>query len=120
MSVLEIILGIVAALFAGVSIWEFVAFKSFKAKYKAEAEKDKAEADTAKQGALESRITSLEGFVRDQGLLIDDLRKEVLSLTADKIAKERRIVQLEAENKSLKSEVDSLKQEIESSKNKKK
>lgn len=109
---LNILLGALVALFGGLNIFQIVSFKSYKKKNQAEAEKDEAEAEESKQSALERRLASLEAMYNKQGEVIDQLRKEVLTLTTDKIASDRRIVQLEAENKALTDKVTRLEAEL--------
>lgn len=112
MTIVEVILSALVATFAGLNIYQLVSFRSYKNKYKAEAEKDEAEAAESKQSALERRITAMENLLNEQGAVMDGLRKDILRLTSEKFANERRIVQLEAENKTLKEKVDQLEKEV--------
>ena len=112
MGTLDTILGIVAALFAGVSIWQFINFRRYKAKYAAEAEKDTAEAEESKQSALERRLASLEALYESQGAVIDGLRKEILTITTEKYASDKRNVELTAQVNSLEEKVAQLESEL--------
>ena len=108
----NIIVGALAALFAGLNIFQFVAFKSYKKKYAAEAEKDQAEAEELKQSAIERRLEAMERLYATQGEEIDKLRMAVINLSKEKFENEKRIIQLEGENKSLKEKVDWLEKDI--------
>ena len=112
MNWVEIVLGALVALFAGLNIFQLFSFKAYKHKYSAEAEKDEAEADAEKQSALERRLEAMEQLYDKQGEVIDGLRKDILRLTQEKYDNERRMVQLESENKTLKEEVEQLKKEV--------
>lgn len=109
---LNIILGALATLFAGMNIYQLFAFRQYKAKYKAIAEKEKAEADESKQSALERRLDAVEKLYAAQGELIDTLRKEVIQLSKEKFESEKRIVQLEGENKTLQEKVNWLDKDV--------
>ena len=112
METVNIIVGILATLFAGLNIFQFVAFKSYKKKYQAEAEKDQAEAEELKQSAIERRLEAMEKLYATQGEEIDKLRLAVINLSKEKFENEKRIIQLEGENKSLKEKVDWLEKDI--------
>ena len=105
MTWLNIILGALVALLAGINIYQLVNFRAYKKKYYAEAEKEEAEASESKQSALERRLGAMEVLYDEQGKVIDSLRKDILKLSSEKYANERRMVQLESENKALKEEV---------------
>ena len=109
---LNIILGALATLFAGMNIYQLLAFRQYKSKYKAIAEKEKAEADESKQSALERRLDSLEKLYASQGELIDSLRSEVIKRSKEQFESEKRIVQLEGENKTLREKVDWLEKDV--------
>ena len=110
---LNIILGALVALLAGLNIFQLFSFKAYKKKYKAEAEKDEAEAAESKQSALERRITAIEELYARQSVTVDELRKEILRLTEEKFKNEKRIIQLESENKMLREKVDSFEKDLE-------
>lgn len=114
MGALELILGGLATLLAGLNVYQLILFRSYKAKYKAEAEKDEAEAAESKQSALERRLSALEQLYAEQGKTVDNLRIEYLKLSEEKFQSEKRIVQLEGENKALKEKVDRLEKEVKS------
>ena len=112
MEPLNLILGAFLALFAGLNIFPFINFRAFKKKYQKLAEKDMAEAEESKQSALERRLQAMENLFNEQGEEIDGLRKEILTLKSEKHASDRRLVDLEAENKSLKDEVQLYKTKV--------
>lgn len=109
---LNVTLGALTALFAGLNIFQLFSFRAYKKKFHAEAEKDEAEASESKQSALERRLAAIEALYDEQGKVIDSLRKDILRLTTEKFANERRMVQLEAENKRLTEELDQVKKEV--------
>ena len=109
---LNVTLGALTALFAGLNIFQLFSFRAYKKKFHAEAEKDEAEASESKQSALERRLAAIEALYDEQGKVIDSLRKDILRLTTEKFANERRMVQLEAENKRLTEELDKVKEEV--------
>lgn len=98
---MSIILGILATLLAGLNIFQLLSFRSYRKKYKAEAEKDEAEATESKQSSLERRLVAIEKLYEEQGEVIDKLRGDVLKLSSEKFESEKRIVQLEGENRTL-------------------
>ena len=106
------LLGIAAALFAGLNIFQLFSFRAYKSKFKAEAEKDKAEAEEQKQSAIERRLEAMEKLYDDQGAEIDKLRKAVIDLSKEKFENEKRIIQLEGENRSLKEKVEWLEKDV--------
>lgn len=112
MGLLEIILGIVATALAGLNIYQLIAFKALKEKYTKEAEKDAAEAEEAKQSALERRLEAMEELYKKQGEEMDRLRNDIIALKKEKFASDKRIVQLESENKTLKETVGRLDEEL--------
>lgn len=109
---LNVTLGALAALFAGLNIFQLFSFRAYKEKFHAEAEKDEAEASESKQSALERRLAAMEALYNEQGKVLDDLRKDILRLTSEKYANERRMVQLESENKALKEDVQTYKGKV--------
>ena len=108
----NIVLGSLVAAFAGLNIFQFLSFKSYKKKYQAEAEKDQAEAEELKQSAIERRLEAMERLYATQGEEIDKLRLAVINLSKEKFENEKRIIQLEGENRSLKEKVDWLEKDI--------
>lgn len=107
------LLGGLAALLAGLNIFQLFAFKSFKEKYVAEAEKAEAEATADKQFALERRLESIEKLYTEQGKVIDDLRSRVLTLGQEKMERDEKIIQQEQTIKVLTQRVDELSKEVE-------
>ena len=114
---LNTLLGGLAALFAGLNIFQLVSFKANKEKYIAEAEKAEAEATADKQFALERRLESIEKLYTEQGKVIDDLRARVLTLGQEKMERDEKIIQQEQTIKSLTKRVDDLTKEVESYRN---
>lgn len=108
-----IILGALAALFAGLNIFQMFSFRAYKKKYQAYAEKDEAMAYAEKQSALEQRLASMERLYVQQGETIDNLRKEQIKLSEEKYEREKRIVKLEGENKVLVEKVQNLSTQLE-------
>lgn len=114
MGTLDIILGGLLAVFAGINIFQYLNFRAYKKKYQKLAEKETAEAEESKQSALERRLEAMEHLYNKQGETIDELHKEVLTLKTERHAADRRMVELEAENKSLKDEVQTYKLKVDS------
>lgn len=112
-SALSILLGALATLFAGLNIFQFIFFRSTKREYEAKAEQAATEAKDAKHDYLEKRIESMEKMYSAQGEVLDNLRSQVLKLEEEKLASGKRIIQLEAENKSLTEKVERLEKEVE-------
>ena len=108
----NILWGILAALFGGLNIFQVFTFRAYKKKYVAVAEKEKAEAEEQKQSAIERRLAAMEKLYEEQGAEIDKLREQVLNLSKEKFENEKRIIQLEGENKSLKEKVDWLEKDL--------
>ena len=105
-------MGILVALFGGLNIFQVFAFRAYKKKFIAVAEKEKAEAEEQKQSAIERRLAAMEKLYNEQGAEIDKLREQVLNLSKEKFENEKRIIQLEGENKSLKEKVDWLEKDL--------
>jgi uncharacterized coiled-coil protein SlyX len=110
---LNIILGSLVALFAGLNVFQIFTFRAYKKKYKAEAEKEEAEAAESKQSALERRLTALESFCTQQGDTIDALRKDILRISNEKFEIEKKIVLLERENERLDERCTTLTRQLE-------
>ena len=106
------LLGAACALFAGLNIFQLFSFRAFRKKYNAVAEKEQAEAEEQKQSAIERRLAAMENLCNEQGNEIDKLRTDVLKLSTEKFESEKRIIQLEGENKSLKEKVDWLEKDV--------
>ena len=79
----SVLLGIVAALFGGLNLFQLFSFRAYKKKFHAEAEKDEAEASESKQSALERRLGAMEALYDEQGKVIDSLRKDILRLSSE-------------------------------------
>jgi len=110
---INILLGGLATLFAGINIYQLFAFRAYKKKYQMEAEKDEAIAAAEKQSALEQRLESIEKLYVEQGKIIDDLRQRVLTLGQEKMERDEKIIRLEQDNATLTRRVDELTKEVE-------
>ena len=108
----NILFGILAGLFGTLNIFQVFTFRAYKKKYVAVAEKEKAEAEEQKQSAIERRLAAMEKLYEEQGNEIDKLRASVIALSKEKFENEKRIIQLEGENKSLKEKVDWLEKDL--------
>ncbi len=109
---LTTLLSAACALFAGLNIFQLVSFRAFRKKYNAVAEKERAEAEEQKQSAIERRLSAMENLCNEQGTEIDKLRTDVLNLSKEKFENEKRIIQLEGENRSLKEKVEWLEKDV--------
>ena len=109
---LTTLLGAAVALFAGLNIFQLFSFRAFRKKYNAVAEKERAEAEEQKQSAIERRLEAMEKLYGEQGSEIDKLRTDVLNLSKEKFENEKRIIQLEGENRSLKEKVEWLEKDV--------
>ena len=98
---LNVILGGLVALFGGLNIFQFIFIRSTKKKYEADGEKAKTEADESKQSSLERRLAALENLYAEREQIVDNLRREILNLSAEKFENEKRILLLENENRTL-------------------
>ena len=83
---------------------------------KAGASMAETQASNAAFESLVMRIDGLEKLYKEQGDLLDGFRRKQLTLETELQDKNRRIVQLEAENKELKAKVNQLEIEVQSSK----
>ena len=110
---LNILLGALVAVFAGLNIFQLFSFRAYKKKYTSEAEKDEAEAKADKQMALEKRLAAVEQLYEVQGKVVDDLRKEILELKQKKFESDKKMVQLLGENQTLNEKFQSLTKQLE-------
>lgn len=108
----NIILSSLMALFAGLNVFQFIFLRSTRKKYEAEGIKAEADAEETRQTTLERRLAAIEQLYAEQGRTIDSLRIDYLKLSEEKFLNEKRIVQLEGENKALKEKVDRLEREV--------
>lgn len=79
---------------------------------KADAAMKETESENFMYESLVNRINSMDELMKQQNDTIAELRGEVLRLGEEKFANEKRIVQLEAENKSLTEKVARLEKEV--------
>lgn len=110
---LNALIGLLAAALAGLNIFQLVSFRQYKKKYAAEAAKEEAEAVESKQSALERRLNALEHLYAEQGKMVDELRTQILQISQAKFESDKRIVQLEGENKTLNEKFVSISKELE-------
>lgn len=108
-----IITSALAALFAGLNIFQVFSFRAYKKMHKAEAEKGEAEANLAKQNALKERLDAVEQLYSEQGRALDELRRQVLELKDEKFKSDQKVMKLESENSTLRFRVDELAAEVE-------
>lgn len=110
---LNVLLGVLAALFAGLNIFQVFSFRAYKKMHQAEAEKGEAEATLAKQNALKERLDAVEQLYSEQGRALDELRRQVLELKDEKFKSDQKVMKLESENSTLRFRVDELAAEVE-------
>ena len=79
---------------------------------KAEASKAETEASSAEYAHLLERINTMEEMYKRQGETIDSLRKELLDLGQAKYESDKKVLQLEAENRTLRERVDKLSEAV--------
>ena len=104
----ETLLGILAALFGGLNIFQFIFFRYTKKEYWARAEQAAVEAKDARFESLQKQINDMESLYKQQGEELSAVRKELLDVTKAKMESDRRVTQLEFENQSLKEKVEKL------------
>lgn len=103
---LETILGIAVALFAGLNIFQFIFFKQTQRKYKADADKAQAAAKSdeienmkkAVESVYQPLIDRQNKLLEQQGKKIDDLNLKIENLTE--------------ENRSLRNELGEVKRAL--------
>ena len=108
----ETILGIVAGLFGGLNILQFIFFRSTKKEYQARAEQAAIEAKDARFESLQKQINDMESLYKSQGEELKAVRQELLNVTKQKMESDLRVTKLESENSSLKQKVERLEHEI--------
>ena len=79
---------------------------------KADAAMKETESQNFMYDSLVNRINSMDELMKQQNETISGLRGEILKLGEEKFANEKRIVQLEAENKALTEKVARLEKEV--------
>ena len=79
---------------------------------KAEASIKQTEAADNKYDSLVKRLNSVEQMYAEQGKIVDSLRAEILRISEEKFASEKKIIQLASENKALGEKVDRLEKEV--------
>lgn len=78
---------------------------------KAEASKAETSAKKERNEYLQGRIESMERLYKQQGDLLDEVRKQVLSLQEEALNREQVITDLKDENRKLADNVETLKEE---------
>lgn len=107
------VLGIVAVLFGGLNIFQFLFFRSTKKEYEAQAAQAEIKAKDARFESLQRQIDNMESLYRSQGEELKSVREELLDITRKKMESDKRVAQLEVENNSLKEKVARLEKEVE-------
>lgn len=79
---------------------------------RADAAMKETESQNFMYESLVNRINSMEAMYNEQNSLIEKLRGDVLTLSKEKFDNEKRIMQLETENKTLTEKVAQLEKEI--------
>jgi len=108
----ETLLGILAALFGGLNIFQFIFFRYTKKEYWARAEQAAIEAKDARFDSLQKQINDMESLYKQQGEELSAVRTELLKVTKEKMDSDRRVTQLEYENQALKEKVDRLEHKL--------
>ena len=108
----ETLLGILAALFGGLNIFQFIFFRYTKKEYWARAEQAAVEAKDARFDSLQKQINDMESLYKRQGEELSAVRKELLEVTKAKMESDKRVSQLEFENQALKEKVDRLENKL--------
>ena len=108
----ETLLGILAALFGGLNIFQFIFFRYTKKEYWARAEQAAVEAKDARFDSLQKQINDMESLSKRQGEELSAVRKELLEVTKAKMESDKRVSQLEFENQALKEKVDRLENKL--------
>ena len=106
------LLGILAALFGGLNVFQFIFFRATKKKYEAEGDMAHAEAGAAQQSALERRLAAVEKLYEEQGKVVDSMRVDYLKISQEKFQTDKKMVQLELENRALREKVDRMEKEL--------
>ena len=112
MEIVSAILGVLTLLLGGLNLFQFISFRATKKRYEAEALAAAADSAEKTQSAMERRLKAVEAAYIEQGKELDKLRKELLDLSTKKFEDEKRIVQLESENKTLKQKVDQMGEQL--------
>jgi len=108
----ETLLGILAAIFGGLNIFQFIFFRSTKKEYWARAEQAAVEAKDARFDSLQKQINDMETLYKQQGEELSAVRKELLEVTKAKMDSDKRVTQLEYENQALKEKVERLEKKV--------
>lgn len=109
----ETLLGILAALFGGLNIFQFIFFRYTKKEYWARAEQAAIEAKDARFEFLQKQINDMEALYKKQGDELNAVREELLRVSKDKLESDKKVAQLEMEKKTLEEKVDRLAREVE-------
>lgn len=62
---------------------------------------------------VEERLSSMEKLYKEQGEVLDSLRRKMLEMGEQMLAKDQRIVYLEVENKQLAAKIEKMENELE-------
>lgn len=81
--------------------------------YKPKRKEADANANKVHYDYIEERLSSMEKLYREQGEVLDGVRRKMLEMGEQLMAKDQRIIQLEAENQRLAAKVEKMEQELE-------
>ena len=112
MNWISTMLGIIAVLFGGLNIFQFLFFRSTKKEYESKAAEAEIKAKDARFESLQRQINNMESLYRTQGEELKHVREELLDITKKKMESDKRVAQLEVENNSLKEKVERLEKEV--------
>lgn len=108
---LELILSTLGGSLAGI-VGGIAYFRPRLKQARADAAMKETESQNFMYESLVNRINSMEAMYNEQNKLIEKLRGEVLTLSKEKFDNEKRMMQLETENKTLNEKVAQLEKEI--------
>lgn len=106
------LLGVLATLFAGLNIFQFIFFRATKKEYEAKAEKAETDSSEAKHDYLVKRIESMEKLYQQQGEILDAVRAKVLALQQDVQERDQKIIKYESKITTLNDKVTKLEKEV--------
>lgn len=81
--------------------------------YKPKRREADANANKVHYDYIEERLSSMEKLYREQGEVLDGVRRKMLEMGEQLMSKDQRIIQLEAENQRLAAKVEKMEQELE-------
>lgn len=81
--------------------------------YKPKRKEADTNADKAHYDYVEDRLNSMEKLYKEQGEILDGVRRKMLDMGEQMLKKDEKIVSLEAENQRLAAKVEKMEQELE-------